>query len=186
MNFIQCKFYPPRRFVNPVQTRFEQNGGSAVPGDPVGAGCAPLDQRRGRDRNVLKTLRMEETMLTYVMLTRLSPGALLSPRSLEELEQQVKKQIKTECPEVEWVHNYAILGDCDYLDIFTAPDMETALKVATIVRTFGHSHTEIWTATEWRSYKDVIRHLPQHAAGGMEPPRRVEGAHGAQQDYPLE
>jgi uncharacterized protein with GYD domain len=99
-------------------------------------------------------------MTTYIMLTRLSPGALHSPRSLEELEQHVKEQIQTECPEVEWIHNYAILGDCDYLDIFQAPDLETAMKVATIVRTYGHAHTEVWTATEWRSYKDVIRHLP--------------------------
>jgi uncharacterized protein with GYD domain len=101
-----------------------------------------------------------KTMTTYIMLTRLSPGALHSPQSLEELEQHVKDRIATECPEVEWVHNYAILGDCDYLDIFKAPDLETALKVATIVRTYGHGHTEVWTATEWRSYKDVIRQLP--------------------------
>jgi uncharacterized protein with GYD domain len=122
-------------------------------------------------------------MITYVMLTRLSPGALHSPRSLEELEQQVKKQIQAECPEVEWVHNYAILGDCDYLDIFKSPDMETALKVATIVRTFGHGQTEIWTATEWRTYKDVIRELPEQAEMQPERAERVSGAH---QEYPME
>jgi len=116
-------------------------------------------------------------MMTFVMLTRLSPSALHSPRSLEELERQVKEEIRTDCPEVEWVHNYAILGDCDYLDIFKAPDMETALKVATIVRTFGHAHTEIWAATEWRSYKDIIRELPEHAA--MEPEERVRTEHHA-------
>jgi uncharacterized protein with GYD domain len=99
-------------------------------------------------------------MTTYIMLTRLSPGALHSPQSLEELEQHVKDRIAAECPEVEWVHNYAVLGDCDYLDIFQAPDLEAALKVATIVRTYGHGHTEVWTATEWRSYKEVIRQLP--------------------------
>ncbi len=115
-------------------------------------------------------------MMTYVMLTRLSPDALHSPRSLEELEHQVKAQIRVECPEVEWVHNYAILGDCDYLDIFKAPDMETALKVTTIVRTFGHGHTEIWTATEWSTYKDVIRELPEQPE--MEPRRTETGFRG--------
>ncbi|MBE0596676.1 MAG: GYD domain-containing protein [Desulfuromonadales bacterium] len=119
-------------------------------------------------------------MLTFVMLTRLSPGALHSPRSLEELEQQVKEEIQTDCPEVEWVHNYAILGDCDYLDIFKAPDMETALKVATIVRTFGHAHTEMWTATEWRSYKNLIRELPEHAAREAGDRERVHTEHHAQ------
>jgi hypothetical protein len=49
---------------------------------------------------------------------------------------------------------------CDYLDIFTAPDLTVALKVSTIVRTYGHAHTEVWTATDWQAYKDLIRHLP--------------------------
>ncbi len=104
-------------------------------------------------------------MLTFVMLTRLSPGALRSPQSLEDLERLAMEQIRSECPGVEWVHNYAILGGCDYLDIFRSPDLETAMKVSTIIRTYGHAHTEIWSATEWQGYKDLIRHLPRGAAG---------------------
>ena len=99
-------------------------------------------------------------MQTFVMITRLSPDALSSPRSLEELERKAMEHIRSECPNVEWVHNFAILGPCDYLDIFRAPDTDTAMKVATIIRTFAHAHTEIWTATEWERYKEMIRHLP--------------------------
>lgn len=99
-------------------------------------------------------------MLTFVMLTRLSPDALQSPQSLEDLEVRVMEQISSECSEVKWVHNYAILGGCDYLDIFTAPDMETAMKVSTIIRTFGHANTEVWSASEWKEYKGLVRHLP--------------------------
>ena len=99
-------------------------------------------------------------MQTYVMLTRLSPDALNSPRSLEELERKAMEHILSECPKVKWVHNFAILGPCDYLDIFRAPDAETAMKVATIIRTFAHAYTEVWTATEWKRYKEMIRHLP--------------------------
>ena len=61
---------------------------------------------------------------------------------------------------VEWLANYAILGPYDYLDIFRAPDVETAMKVATIVRTFGHAHTEVWAATEWKQFKEMVRNLP--------------------------
>lgn len=104
-------------------------------------------------------------MLTFAMLTRLSPGALRSPQSLENLEKQVMERINSECPQVEWVHNFAILGGCDYLDIFTAPDLNTAMKVSTIIRTYGHAKTEVWAATDWKAYKDLIRHLP---AGGVE------------------
>lgn len=99
-------------------------------------------------------------MPTFVMLTRLSPDALRSPESLEELERQAMARIRTECPEVEWVHNFAILGGCDYLDIFCAPSIESAMKVATIIRTFGHASTEVWSAVEWQKYKDMVRHLP--------------------------
>jgi uncharacterized protein with GYD domain len=99
-------------------------------------------------------------MSTFIMLTQLSHGALRSPKSLEELEQQVMERIRSECPQVEWVHNFAILGPYDYLDIFSAPDMDTAFKVATIVRTFGHANTEVWAASEWKAFKDMVRHLP--------------------------
>jgi uncharacterized protein with GYD domain len=99
-------------------------------------------------------------MMTFVMLTRLSPEALLSPGALEELEKKVMNHVLKECPKIEWVGNYAILGPCDYLDIFSAPDLETAMRVATIVRTYGHATTEIWTAVEWKKYKEIVRHLP--------------------------
>ncbi len=99
-------------------------------------------------------------MPTFIMLTRLAPNALQSPRTLEELEQAAMERIRKECPEVKWVHNYAVLGGCDYLDIFEAPDLEEALKVTAIIRSFGHSSTEVWTATEWKTFKEMVRHLP--------------------------
>jgi len=102
-------------------------------------------------------------MLTFVMLTRLSPEALRSPATLEELESKAKEQIRKECKKVDWLHNFAILGPCDYLDIFRAPDLETAMKVATIIRTFGHGSTEVWTATEWRDYKEMLHKFPKAA-----------------------
>ena len=98
-------------------------------------------------------------MLTFVMLTRLSPEAARSPKALEELERQAMDRVRKECPDVEWVSSYAILGPCDYLDIFRAKDIETATKVSTLVRTFGHAHTEIWSASEWARFKEIVRSL---------------------------
>lgn len=98
-------------------------------------------------------------MLTFVMLTRLSPDAVRSPQTLEELERTAMERVRKECPEVEWISSYAILGPCDYLDIFRTKDVETAAKVSTLVRTFGHAQTEIWSATEWSSFKEIVRQL---------------------------
>lgn len=102
-------------------------------------------------------------MTTYIMLTRVNADAAHSPRALEDLEQKVMNQIQAQCPEVKWIHNYALLGPYDYLDIFTAPDLETATKVSTLVRTYGCASSEIWPATEWGQFKDMIHKMPRAA-----------------------
>ena len=73
-------------------------------------------------------------MSTFIMLTRVSPEAVKAPQSLEKLEQDAMQHIRAECPDVKWRQSYAILGPYDYLDIFEAPDVETAAKVATMIR----------------------------------------------------
>jgi uncharacterized protein with GYD domain len=102
-------------------------------------------------------------MATFVMLTRLASGAVNSPAALEQLEREAMKRVRAECPNVEWLQAFAVLGPYDYLDIFRAPDVETAIKVSTLIRTFGHAHTEVWPATDWEHFKAMIRSLP--AAG---------------------
>jgi uncharacterized protein with GYD domain len=98
-------------------------------------------------------------MPIFVMLTRLSTDAVRSPTALEQLERQAMDRVRKDCPNVEWLGSYAILGPCDYLDIFRAGDIETATKVSALIRTFGHAHTEIWTATEWDRFKEIVRTL---------------------------
>jgi len=98
-------------------------------------------------------------MPTFIMMTRLSPEAARSPQALEDLERQAMTRIRKDCPTVEWITSYAVLGPYDYLDIFRAPDMETACQVSTLIRTFGHAQTEIWTAMEWEQFKEIIRAL---------------------------
>lgn len=99
-------------------------------------------------------------MPTFIMLTRLSHAALQSPSSLENLGREVTERIHAECPEVQWERSYAVLGPTDYLDIFTAPDIDAATKVATIIRTFGHASTEVWAATPWERFVELVRYLP--------------------------
>ena len=98
-------------------------------------------------------------MSLFIMLTRLTSTALKSPSSLEDAEKAIMAKIREKCPEVEWLNNFAVMGPYDYVDIFRAPDIETAFKVSTIIRTFGHAQTEIWSATEWGAYKELVRDL---------------------------
>lgn len=98
-------------------------------------------------------------MVTYVMLTRLSPQALTRPESVAELNREVEDKIKEECSGVRWFANYAVLGPCDYLDIFEAPDSDTATKVALLVRSFGHATTETWVATQWDRFLNLAKDL---------------------------
>lgn len=103
-------------------------------------------------------------MAIFIMLTRLNHQALQSPRSLEDLSHQVMARIHSDCPEVKWESSYVPLGPADYLDIFTAPDIATATKVATIIRTFGHATTEVWAATEWDRFIELVRDIPPASA----------------------
>lgn len=99
-------------------------------------------------------------MSTFILLTRLSPDAVTSPHAVGVLEGRATRAVEIECPDVEWVASYAILGPHDYLDVFRAPDVATAAKVAALVRIAGHATTEVWPATEWQRFKQMVAALP--------------------------
>ncbi|MBU6442976.1 MAG: GYD domain-containing protein [Alphaproteobacteria bacterium] len=98
-------------------------------------------------------------MPTFIMLTRLSPEAVRTPRKLEQLERDVMEHIRKECVGVEWSSSFATLGPYDYRDVLQAPDIEAAARVSAVIRTFGHAHTEVWAATEWDRFKEPVRDL---------------------------
>jgi uncharacterized protein with GYD domain len=101
-------------------------------------------------------------MQIFILLTRLSPEALRAPPAMENFEKRAVAHIEQECPDVKWLQSYALLGPYDYLDVFTAPDLQTAMKVSAIIRTFGRAHSEVWPAIEWDNFKNIIRSLPAH------------------------
>lgn len=69
-------------------------------------------------------------MPIFIMLTRLHPDAARSPAALEQLERHAMDRVRQKCPQVEWISSYAVLGPCDYLDVFRAPDIETVRRSA--------------------------------------------------------
>jgi uncharacterized protein with GYD domain len=98
-------------------------------------------------------------MDNYIMLTRLSPEALTRPGAVGNLNKKLEERIRQECPGVKWLANYAVLGPCDYLDVFEAPDADTATRVALLVGSFGHATTETWVATPWDRFLSLAQSL---------------------------
>jgi len=96
-------------------------------------------------------------METFIMLTRLSPEAVSEPKFVEKVEKKVVDRIKKVCPEVKWIGSYSVLGPYDYVDIFEAPNGETATKVALLVRSLGHATTETWVATKWDRFVQLAK-----------------------------
>ncbi|MDE3022229.1 MAG: GYD domain-containing protein [Pseudomonadota bacterium] len=101
-------------------------------------------------------------MPDFIMLTRLSPELLRNPKSMEDLERQAMEHVRASCPQVEWLHSYAVSGPYDYLDIFTAPDNEVATQVSILFRIYGRAHSEIWSATGWARFKEMLHGLSGH------------------------
>ena len=86
-------------------------------------------------------------MKTFVMMTKLAPADALLVDLGSKMQGHARKgrswieQIKEKCPEVHFKAHYALLGHWDYMDIYEAPDDETAAKVTAA----GLSHRlRIW------------------------------------------
>ena len=85
--------------------------------------------------------------------------------SLPHLEQRVTEHVEKDCPGVRWQKRWAALGGCDYLDVFDAPDVDTALEVAVIVRSYGCASTELWPIVEWNRFEQIVEKLRSAEAG---------------------
>ena len=71
-------------------------------------------------------------MATYILVTRLSPELTKDLKKRAEIGRKWMERVKKECPEVKFLGHYALLGPYDFLDIYEAPDAETAAKVSMI------------------------------------------------------
>ena len=98
-------------------------------------------------------------MQVFILLTRLIREEIHPSLAIEQTEKDVAAKIREYLPSVEWIANYATFGPWDYVDIFRAPDMESAIKTSTLVRYYGGAHTEIWPALEWNDFEKTIREL---------------------------
>lgn len=100
-------------------------------------------------------------MTLFILLTRLVSEEVKPSFTIGKKEKLVVEIIRKACPKVKWISDYAILGPYDYLDIFEAPDIETAMKVSAIIRSVAGAHTEIWPATHWKVHEHIMRDVAE-------------------------
>ncbi|RMG64558.1 MAG: GYD domain-containing protein [Calditrichaeota bacterium] len=98
-------------------------------------------------------------MPTFVLMTKLAPEAARQMRARAELGRDWLDQVKKKCPQVRFLAHYALLGPYDFLDIYEAPDEETAAKVSMISMANGALQAESWTAIPYRRFVELTREI---------------------------
>lgn len=98
-------------------------------------------------------------MATYVLMTKLSPELSREVHHRAELGRQWKAAVAEKCPTVKFTAHYALLGPYDFMDIFEAPDEETAAKVSLISLSRGAAKAESWTAIPYARFLELAKEV---------------------------
>ncbi len=98
-------------------------------------------------------------MQTYILLTKLSTEVSKKIKDRSKIGNSWLDQVKEKCPKVKFVAHYAILGQYDFLDIYEAPDVETAAKVSMISQQHGALHAESLAAIPYRRFLELTAEI---------------------------
>lgn len=98
-------------------------------------------------------------MQTFVLMTKLAPEMSKQLKDQAKLGRLWLDQVKEKCPEVNFLAHYALLGPYDFLDIYEAPDEETAAKVSMISLESGAFLAESWVAIPYNRFLELAREI---------------------------
>jgi uncharacterized protein with GYD domain len=100
-------------------------------------------------------------MKTFILLTKLGPDICKHLKDREKLGRSWLEEVKAKCPEVRFISHYALLGPYDFLDIYEAPDEETAAKVSIISMAKGAASAESLTAIPYKKFLDLVKDVEE-------------------------
>ena len=100
-------------------------------------------------------------MSTYILLTKLAPEANYQFKDRSKSSHDWYTRVKEQCPEVKFISHYALLGQYDFLDIYEAPDEETAAKVSMISRAGGALYAESLIAIPHKRFLEIAEELSE-------------------------
>jgi uncharacterized protein with GYD domain len=95
-------------------------------------------------------------MPVFILMTRLAPDSLRDARGRRAMGKEWLKKVKSACPEVKWLAHYATLGPYDFMDIYDAPDTDTAHRVSLISRAEGALTAESWQALPYDRFLEIL------------------------------
>ena len=98
-------------------------------------------------------------MATFILMTKLGPEITSNLKTREQKGEEWKQAVAKNCPGVKWISHYALLGRYDFMDIFEAPDSETAAKVSLLTRSLGAVEAESWTAIPYSNFIDLMKKI---------------------------
>lgn len=104
-------------------------------------------------------------MKTFILMSKKTP---LGP-SVVEVVRKMKAspqarqtwidRVHEQCPEVKFIAHYALLGGWDFMDIYEAPDEETAAMVSMICSDSSAYQVESWMAIPDDRIRALARRL---------------------------
>jgi len=98
-------------------------------------------------------------MQTFILLTKLSPEVSKKMKDRTNIGHSWLDKVKEKCPKVKFIAHYAILGQYDFLDIYEAPDNETAAKVSIISQANGATTAESMIAIPYKRFLKLTEEI---------------------------
>lgn len=98
-------------------------------------------------------------MKTFILLTKLSPELSKQVKNRAKLGRQWLEHVREKCPEVKFISHYALLGQYDFIDIYEAPDEETAAKVSMISLSNGAFSAESLPAIPYKQFLELTEEI---------------------------
>ncbi len=98
-------------------------------------------------------------MQTYILFTKLSTDLSYEMKNRERQGRSWLERVRAKCPEVKFLSHYAILGEYDFIDIYEAPDPETAAKVSMISQANGAIQAKSMLAIQYKRFLELTEEI---------------------------
>jgi uncharacterized protein with GYD domain len=98
-------------------------------------------------------------MQTYILLTKLSPDLTRNMKDRAKIGRSWMDQVRDKCPEVKFISHYALLGQYDFIDIYEAPDEDSAAKVSMISQQNGALSAQSLIAIPYKRFLELTTEI---------------------------